>query len=110
MKCYNVKQLMRNTLELVEVVLSDEERTVFMSDGATDEDLERVGKSIENKCLTKILEYEGTDPEVEEQVNKSRKRQTQKKGHILLLKEEYDCTKIIWLQLPATTPTPELKG
>jgi hypothetical protein len=50
---YNEKQLMRNTLELVEVVLSDEERTVFMSEGATDEDLERVGKSIENKCLKK---------------------------------------------------------
>jgi hypothetical protein len=47
MKCYNEKQLMRNTLELVEVVLFEEERT------ATYEDMERVGKSIEKKCLTK---------------------------------------------------------
>jgi hypothetical protein len=37
---YNEKQLMRNTLELLEVVLSDKEGTVFMSDGATDMDLE----------------------------------------------------------------------
>jgi hypothetical protein len=58
-------------------------------------------KALTLKALTQRLRNRSTN---------HAKGRNKGKGHILLLEEEYNCTKIIWLQLPTTTPTPELKG
>jgi hypothetical protein len=72
---YTQKQSMLNTLELVEVVISDEERKVVKSHSAAAADLEVIWKNVEKKCMDQMLEYEGGSPEVEVQI-RTRKRAT----------------------------------
>jgi hypothetical protein len=64
---YNEKQLVRNALELVDVVFTEEELEALMEEGESDSVLETIGKSIEHTCMEKMLEYEGTSPEVQAQ-------------------------------------------
>ena len=56
---------MENTLELVESVITIEEREAFKSGGTSAADLEKFGKSVEKRCMSRILLYEGGRPEVE---------------------------------------------
>jgi hypothetical protein len=70
---YSEKQSLKNTLELVEKVISKEQRTTLKAEGATDEWLELFGKEIEKKCMAKMLQYEGIDPDIEHQTRTKKK-------------------------------------
>jgi hypothetical protein len=78
-KHYTEHSSLKNTLELVEIVMTHEERRAFTADGTSATDLERHGQSIEKKCMNQMLVYEGGDPEVEAQTG------TTKKGTYLAL-------------------------
>jgi hypothetical protein len=65
--------LLKNTLELVDIVITADERNAFTADGTSDIDLERHGKSIEKKCTSQMLVYDGGDPEVEAQTGTAKK-------------------------------------
>jgi hypothetical protein len=64
---YEDHSLLSNTMQLVEVVMTKEERHAFMSRGTAPADLERFAKSIEKKCMQQMLVYEGTDTSIEAQ-------------------------------------------
>ena len=44
-----------------------EKREAFTSDGTSDEELKKFGKSVEKRCMSQILLYEGGIQEVEAQ-------------------------------------------
>jgi hypothetical protein len=75
---FTEKSSLRNTLELCEVVLSEEDAKVLKKPGSSDEDVKTHAKSIEQKCMSKMLQYEGVDPDVESQVAKKTNRSQQK--------------------------------
>jgi hypothetical protein len=63
---YTEPSSMKNTLELVEIVITDEERTTaFTICGTSATNLEKFGKSIEKKYMHQMLVYKGGDPAVE---------------------------------------------
>jgi hypothetical protein len=66
-KHYTEHSSLKNTLELVEIVITDEERDAFTADGTSAKNLEMYGKRIEKKCMNQMLLYEGGDPSVEAQ-------------------------------------------
>jgi hypothetical protein len=65
---YSEVSLLKYSLELVEVVITAEERSAFTATGTTDADLMRHGAAIEKKCMKQMLLYEGLDPGVEAQI------------------------------------------
>lgn len=69
---FKEKFCVRNTLELIDVVISSEERASFQDKDADESTIMGDGKSIETKCLLKLLEYEKKDPGVEKQIKKKR--------------------------------------
>ena len=60
---YKERSLLKNTLELVESVITVEERESFTADGTSAAYLEKCGRSIEKRCMIQILLYEGVIPE-----------------------------------------------
>lgn len=72
-KHYSEHSLLKNTLELVEIVITDEERKAFTADGTSATDLETFSKSIEKRCMNQMLVYEGGDPAVEAQTKSTKK-------------------------------------
>ena len=62
---YKERSLLKNNLELVESVITVEEREYFTADRTSAADLEKFGKSVEKRCMSRILLYEGGRPEVE---------------------------------------------
>jgi hypothetical protein len=76
---FTEKSSLRNTLvELCEVVLSEEDAKVLKKPGTSDEDVKTHAKSIEQKCMRKMLQFEGVDPDVESQVAKKTNQSQQK--------------------------------
>lgn len=75
---FTEKSSLRNTLELCEVVLSEEDAKVLKNPGSSDEDVKTHAKSVEQKCMRKMLQYEGVDPDFEAQVAKKTNRSQQK--------------------------------
>jgi hypothetical protein len=84
---YTEPSSLKNTLELVEIVITDEERTAFTIGGMSATDLEKCGKSIEKKCMHQMLVYEGGDPAVEAKTG------TTKLGTYLALGGRYEGTR-----------------
>ena len=68
---YSEKSLVSYMLELVEVVLSGDERNILSDLNTTKENLATTAKAVETKCMKKMLEYEGVDPEIEAQLRKN---------------------------------------
>jgi hypothetical protein len=64
---YKEGSSLKNSLELVEIVITTQERDAFMTDGMSPSDLETMSRSIQTKCMNKMLVYEGGDPAVEAQ-------------------------------------------
>ena len=62
---YKDRSLSKHNLELVESVITVEEREAITSEGTPAADLEKFGKSVEKRCMSRILLYEGGRPEVE---------------------------------------------
>lgn len=56
---YQERQLVENCLELVDLVITDDEKKVLISKDASAEWLQTFGKNIEARCMLKLLEYEG---------------------------------------------------
>ncbi len=56
---YQERQLVENCLELVDVVITDDEKKVLINKDASAEWLQTFGKNIEARCMLKLLEYEG---------------------------------------------------
>jgi len=71
---FTEKSLMVYVLELVESLVSKEEKDILKG-SVTDEWLETFATSIEEKCMKKMLEYEGGDPD-QESKTKSQKKPT----------------------------------
>jgi hypothetical protein len=68
---------LKNTLELVESVITVEERKAFTADGMSAADLEKFGtrsKSVEERCMSQILLYEGGSQEVEAQTGTTKRQ------------------------------------
>ena len=65
---------MKNTLELVESVITVEEREAFTADRMLAADLEKFGKSVEKRCMSQILLYEGGSREVEAQTGTTKRQ------------------------------------
>ena len=70
---YKERSLLENILELVESVITAEEREAFTADGTSAADLEKFSKSIEKRCMSQILLYEGGSREVETQTGTIKK-------------------------------------
>jgi hypothetical protein len=58
---YEEKHFLKSTLELVEVVITDEDKNVLKNPGATAEWLADFGSRIEDQCMAKMQEYEGSE-------------------------------------------------
>jgi hypothetical protein len=71
---YKERSLLKNTLELVESVITDEECEAFTADGMSAADLEKNGKSVEKRCMSQILLYEGGSQEVEAQTGTTKRQ------------------------------------
>ena len=73
---YKEKKSVTYVLELVEFVISDEERVVFQSpcDKVTDEQLEQTSRNVQQMCMDKMLEFEGEDLELYKKLLKNEKK------------------------------------
>ena len=69
---YSERSLLRFTLELVEKVITDDERKAFTADGTSAADLEKFGKSVEKNCMHQMLLYKGGDPSVKAQTGSAK--------------------------------------
>ena len=77
-KSYSDRQKMVNTLELMQIVISAEERQILTS-AAKNEDKEaliQVSEQLQRKCMDQMCVYEQIDPEIERKNKHSRKRPT----------------------------------
>ena len=70
---YKERSLLKNTLELVESVITVKECEDFTADGTSAADLDKCGKSVEKMCMSQMLSYEGSIPEVEAQTGTAKK-------------------------------------
>ena len=70
---YKERSFLKIALELVESVITAEEREAFTADGTSAADLEKFSKSIEKRCMSQILLYEGGSREVETQTGTTKK-------------------------------------
>jgi hypothetical protein len=52
---YKERSLLENILELVESVITAEEREAFTADGTSPADLEKFGKSVEKRTCTDVV-------------------------------------------------------
>ena len=52
---YKERSLLKNNLELVESVITVEEREYFTADRTSAADLEKFGKSVDNSCMNQII-------------------------------------------------------
>jgi hypothetical protein len=71
---YKERSLLKNTLELVKSVNTVEKREAFTADGMSAVDLEKFGKSVEKRCMSQILLYEGGSREVEAQTGTTKRQ------------------------------------
>jgi len=67
---YEDKWAVTNILELVEVVISPEERQALQNTATSESIVVNVANSIERKCMDKMFLYEGKDPEFEKKYNR----------------------------------------
>lgn len=68
---YEDKWAVTNILELVEVVITPEERQALQNRSTSESIVVNFANRIERKCMDKMLRYEGKDPEFENKCNKT---------------------------------------
>jgi hypothetical protein len=73
---YGEKSLLVYALELSQIVISATEHSILVNPSSTDQARLEAASSVETKCMMKMLEYEGSSPEIEVKNKKSRKRKT----------------------------------
>ena len=76
---YTEKSLARNSIELCQFVMSEEEIEKMKTGGLPDEELMQLATVIGNRAFTKLWELEGLDPNIEAQLNAKKKGGQQKK-------------------------------
>ena len=72
----------RYTMELVETVVTPEERTFLEGKDAEKEVLHETTRKIQDRCMEQMLLYEGSDPDIEKQMV-SRKKKRPFKGTVI---------------------------
>jgi hypothetical protein len=63
-KTITEKSLFKCTMELVQEVVSDNERDSLRKSGISEDNLEGITQTIQRNCMKKMLEYEGLDPHI----------------------------------------------
>jgi hypothetical protein len=76
---YNEKQSLRNSLELCDYVMSDEESKALRSTELSEEALMKLAHAVEKKCMRKIIEFEGDDPDTVEKLEQKKNPSHRKK-------------------------------
>lgn len=82
---YSEKQMVKNTLELCEYVMSDEEKTALKTTGLSEEALITHSKSVQMNSFRMMWEFEGDDPDTEEKLQKKVNKSQQKKPTYLAI-------------------------
>ena len=77
---YNEKQTLRNSLELCEYVMSDEESKALKSAGLVQEALMKHANAVERKCFRKMIEFGGDDPDTVEKLENKKNPSQRKKA------------------------------